>query len=135
MILLNDFFYIGELQQGAGEIHAVLKINANHQILAGHFPGFPVMPGVCMMQIAREVFEEATGVPVRITKGDNIKFLAVLNPAEHTSVRLEIIHEEAGGEYLVKATLSSMLPEVVSGAPITFFKFKGLYREEISFAE
>ena len=134
MILLNDFFSIRELQCETGQIQAVLKINADHQILTGHFPGFPVMPGVCMMQIAREVFEEATGVSVRIVKGDNIKFLAVLNPVEHPDIKLFITHEGVADEYVITATLFSIDGGKNSGQPLTFFKFKGLYREEISLA-
>ena len=108
MTLLNDFFYIRELQCETGQIRALLKINADHQILTGHFPGFPVMPGVCMMQIAREVFEEATRMSVRIIKGDNMKFLAVLNPVVHGEVKLIITHEAVADEYVITANLSSI---------------------------
>ena len=134
MILLNDFFYVQELQINVGEILAVLRINTGHEILKGHFPGHPIVPGVCMMQIAREVFEEATGVSVRIVKGDNIKFLAVLNPVEHPDIKLIITHEGVADEYVITATLFSIDAGKNSGQPLTFFKFKGLYREEISLA-
>jgi 3-hydroxyacyl-[acyl-carrier-protein] dehydratase len=135
MILLNDLFYIKELELLEGEIHAVLNINANHQILDGHFPGFPVMPGVCMMQMVREVFEEARGVAVRIIKGDNMKFLAVLQPNQYPQVKLSISHQSEDSEYSVIANLFSMTVEPTSGLPITFFKFKGTYREESSFSQ
>ncbi len=130
MILLNDFFYIKELSKTENEIHAVLNINAKHQILEGHFPGFPVMPGVCMIQIVREVFEHAHRVAVRIIKGDNIKFLAVLQPDQYPDVNLTISHHAEDSEFAVIANLVSVIIEPNSGLPVTFFKFKGTYRKE-----
>ena len=132
MILLNSLFYLRDLRHEGAEIHAVLSINANHEILSGHFPGFPVMPGVCMMQIVREVFEQATGNSVRIVKGDNMKFLAVLDPMRHRDVKLSITYKATDSEFEITANLFSMEAEPLTGMPTTFFKFKGIYREESS---
>ncbi len=127
MTLLNDFFYIRELELLEEEIHAVLKINPDHQILMGHFPGFPVVPGVCMMQMAREVFEQVKGA-VRITQGETMKFLALLNAGQHPTVKLNITFKELASEYAITANLFSSESENGSVPSVTFFKFKGLYR-------
>lgn len=135
MILLNSLFYLRELRFEKEEIHALLNINANHEILSGHFPGFPVMPGVCMMQITREVFDKATGFSVRIVKGDNIKFLAVLDPGQYRDVKLSISYKAVDSAFDITASIISVSAVPADGMPITFFKFKGIYREESSFKQ
>lgn len=134
MILLDSLFHLRELQMRDREIDAVLGINANHEILSGHFPGFPVMPGVCMMQVVREVFDKATGYSVRIVNGDNMKFLAVLEPGQHVDVKLNIVFKAVESSFEVIANLFSMDADPTTGLPKTFFKFKGTYRVESSFS-
>ena len=93
------------------------------------------MPGVCMMQIVREVFDEATGISARIVKGDNMKFLAVLDPGKHSEVKLNIIYKAVDSAFEIVASLISMEAEPATGVPITFFKFKGIYRAGSSFVQ
>ena len=124
MNLLGDLFSLKELEVGDGEIRAVLHIDPNHAILRGHFPGLPVMPGVCMMQVLREIFQRANASPVRITRGDNIKFLTVLEPSKYPQVFAVVRHQKAEGGYEVSASLET-LPG--SEPPFVFLKFKGAY--------
>jgi len=32
-----------------------IELNFNHKIFKGHFPGSPILPGVCIIQIVKEV--------------------------------------------------------------------------------
>ena len=57
MILLNEFYTILQRTPGPGVVKATISINKKHRILEGHFPGLPVVPGVCMLQIVRELME------------------------------------------------------------------------------
>jgi 3-hydroxyacyl-[acyl-carrier-protein] dehydratase len=40
----------------------------------------PIVPGVCMMQMAKELIEFRYGKKTRIIKAANLKFLSILNP-------------------------------------------------------
>ena len=57
-------------------------------IYQAHFPGEPITPGVCIVQIGKEVIEdlllEQSSVSRRleIIKAKNIKFLSVISPNE-----------------------------------------------------
>ena len=53
-MLLNDFFIIDDWQPGNGLARAILRINWGHPIFEGHFPGRPVVPGACLLQIVKE---------------------------------------------------------------------------------
>lgn len=59
-------------------------------IYKAHFPEMPVTPGVCIVQIAGELLEEKTGVPMRLTTVSNAKFLAVISPQENPLVTYQL---------------------------------------------
>jgi len=116
MILLNDFYTIAQKQTTPGVVKATISINKKHRILEGHFPGLPVVPGVCMMQIVREVMEVTSGKELKLTEADNMKFLSVINPEQNTEVEVTINYTDDAGKYVVNATLFA--------GTVTFFKLK-----------
>ena len=101
-------------------IQAVLEINPAHEIFKGHFPGQPVVPGVCMMQIVKELLQKSTGRSLRLLHGQDLKFLSVIDPQKNNTV-----HAEANCSVLatgdINVTARLFLNE------ITFFKFKGVF--------
>jgi len=90
MILLNDFFTISDKVASETEIWAELFINANHKIFEGHFPNQPVVPGVCMMQMIKEIYEKTTGRTTNLVQASELKFLAVINPLENNLVHASV---------------------------------------------
>ena len=50
-MLMNDFYTISDLQTEEFSISCKATFNKDHDIFNGHFPGQPVVPGVCMMQM------------------------------------------------------------------------------------
>ena len=105
-MLLKDFYTINSLEKKDGLKHeAVLLINEKHEVFKGHFPGNPVMPGVCMMQIIKELTEEITGSPLIMQSLSNVKFMALINPEVTPELKLELdIIETEEGTVKVKNT-------------------------------
>jgi 3-hydroxyacyl-[acyl-carrier-protein] dehydratase len=116
MILLNDFYTMAQFEPVPGAIRAKISINKDHSILEGHFPGLPIVPGVCMMQIIREIMEVMSGKDLKLTAADSMKFLSVINPAQNSEVEVAISYAEHTDHYVVNATLFA--------AAVTFFKLK-----------
>jgi 3-hydroxyacyl-[acyl-carrier-protein] dehydratase len=108
-MLQGSFYTIEELQAPApGVLQARIRLNPKHPIFAGHFPGLPVVPGVCMLQIVKECLEEAQHTKLRLTRAGNIKFLTVLSPTEHEIVELSLNFESSeNGILLTEASLQS----------------------------
>ncbi|MFT4024998.1 MAG: 3-hydroxyacyl-ACP dehydratase, partial [Flavihumibacter sp.] len=75
MILTGDFCKVTGLQAEEGRWKAQLHWNADHAIFGGHFPGQPVVPGVCMIQMVQEVMETALGRRMQLVSSGSIKFL------------------------------------------------------------
>ena len=120
MILAGDFYTVVNTIAEAEKIEATLKINPDHEIFQGHFPGQPVVPGVCMMQIVKETLETATSRSLRLHTGLDLKFLSVIDPTKNNTVHLETSYSVlASGDINVTARLFL--------AETTFFKFKGVF--------
>jgi len=117
MTLLNDFFFILQQEPSPDSVKAKITINENHKIFVGHFPGKPIVPGVCMVQIILEIMEAVVGKPVRLSEMDTIKFLTVMSPREREEIDVMINYKAAEGRLLVNASLFS--------GPVIFFKLKG----------
>ena len=82
MILKDDFYTVEQLVAEEGNIHATLRLNGKHRIFEGHFPEQPVVPGVCMIQMIKELLETVTGNRLLLRQSDTIKFLSVIDPTE-----------------------------------------------------
>ncbi|MBX2921390.1 MAG: 3-hydroxyacyl-ACP dehydratase [Chitinophagaceae bacterium] len=105
-MLRNNFYTITALQQGAGNINASLELNVRHVIFEGHFPGQPVVPGVCMVQIIQELLETATGSSLQLKTADQIKFLSMVDPRETTGLSAAVSYITDDGSIKATATLS-----------------------------
>jgi 3-hydroxyacyl-[acyl-carrier-protein] dehydratase len=81
-------------------------LNQTHRIYQGHFPQQPVVPGVCMLMIIRELAESAMGCKLMFTDVSNIKFLSLVDPTinHELIIKLTLDTIEAGG-YNVRASI------------------------------
>ena len=110
-MLLNDFFTINETVKSETEIWAALLIHRNHKIFEGHFPNQPVVPGVCMMQMVKEILEQVIGKETNLTQAADMKFLAVINPLENNLLHASIKYtaDETGAINIVASLFKDEL--------------------------
>jgi 3-hydroxyacyl-[acyl-carrier-protein] dehydratase len=120
MILLGDFFNILSLEDNGGEMNASIEINADHKIFEGHFPNQPVVPGVCMMQIVKEIIEQALEKETILSTAAEMKFLAIIDPTQNNIINATIKYApEENVQVKVIATLFK--------DELVHFKFKGVF--------
>ena len=100
--LLDGFYKVNNLAVVDNTATATITINKDHIIFKGHFPGNPVMPGVCMMQIIKEITEKIVKKELFMQSANNIKFMAIINPfnTPELVLKLDIIETDEG--YKVK---------------------------------
>ena len=67
-----------------------VRLDAAHPVYAGHFPGNPVLPGVCTLQIVRECLERGTGRRHRFTAIRECKFLGMVVPQADELLEIDI---------------------------------------------
>ena len=77
---------------------ATVRLLPESPVYRGHFPGYPITPGVCLVEIALELIAEMAGQAghdgkVRLVGAKNIKFTRPIIPVEGTELRFNL-----GGE-------------------------------------
>lgn len=91
--MFKDNFYTLLKTTSDSENNFLCKVhlNASHEIFQAHFPGNPITPGVCIVQIAKELAEILNGHSLMIIEIKNLKFLNVIIPHEFSKVDFQLI--------------------------------------------
>jgi 3-hydroxyacyl-[acyl-carrier-protein] dehydratase len=119
-MLINDFCKILSVEKADGAVRASVAWNAGHAIFAGHFPGNPVVPGVCMLQLVQEVMEDALKEKLFLRESGQMKFLQFIDPRNHPQADLQVNYTtKESGE--LETAASIQFQEAV------FFRFVGLF--------
>jgi 3-hydroxyacyl-[acyl-carrier-protein] dehydratase len=127
-MLLNDFFIIDDLQTGDGSVRALLHLDVRHPIFEGHFPGRPVVPGACLLQLVQELAASINIGGLRLIKAEQIKFITPIDPVRNGTVEMLLTGKKTKpGEWQVTAEGSN--------AGAVCFRFKGTFRSGSDYAE
>lgn len=102
--ILNDFYAVTSHEKTEKGFTANITLNKDHQIFSGHFPGNPVTPGVCMMQIVKDLTEKFTNSKLFLKSASNVKFMAIINPFETPDLVMDLDINETEDEIKVKNT-------------------------------
>lgn len=97
MIFLDNLYTIVSTPEESTEaVRFQIRLNADSVIFKAHFPGEPIMPGACIVQMVQELFSVWTKREVEIAKIVNLKFLSVIKPDEvlDLDVAIKIKKEE-----------------------------------------
>ncbi len=109
--------------QNDGDIAVEQRIRFNEKsaIFGGHFPGNPVVPGVCQVQMVREMMEDALQKRLLLTEADTIKFTNLINPIEYPEITISLKSKIQTDElYQVSA--------VFQNRETVFTKFRGKFK-------
>jgi 3-hydroxyacyl-[acyl-carrier-protein] dehydratase len=96
------------LEQTSQRIVAMKQVSLAEEYLADHFPGFPVLPGVmmveAMVQAARQMLADRS--PRRLVLGEarQIKFGNMVRPGERLLVEVTLQEANADGSFTCRAT-------------------------------
>jgi 3-hydroxyacyl-[acyl-carrier-protein] dehydratase len=85
-MLLNHLYSIDHF----GATTATLRLNGAHPIFEGHFPGKPILPGACQLQIIQEMLSGITGKDYRLQKAATIKFITPIDLRQNETIRLDL---------------------------------------------
>ena len=66
------------------------NLTMNEEFFQGHFPNNPITPGVCMMQIIKEITEGFVAKNLFLSKVSNVKFMATINPFVNPILELNL---------------------------------------------
>lgn len=96
----NDLYTIlkWETSDGTSPVVAEIALDEQHPLFGGHFPGNPILPGVCTVQIICELLSKAEERPLQLSRAANIKYLGFIVPSAMAVVvfTLQRIRKETG---------------------------------------
>ena len=115
---------IVDLNVGEGTITVEAQVPKHNTIFEGHFPGYPIMPGVLLI----EAMAQSGGwLLIALTKFERMAFLAsvkegkmrsFVNPGDLLTINVRLVHEGSG--YAVTEAKIHVKGELRSNATISF---------------
>ena len=117
MTLNNDYFKIDNCMNEGGDTLFSITLLPDYCAYEGHFPGNPVSPGVCNIQMIKECAEQMAGKRFFLGYISRCKLSAVITPQTTPQLSIRLRLSEAEGLYAVNA--------VVGDDNTTYIEFKG----------
>ncbi|WCT12194.1 hypothetical protein [Mucilaginibacter jinjuensis] len=121
-MLRGDLYTLEDFACGDGSATATLLLNSTHPIFKGHYPGQPVLPGACILQIVKEVLSSVIESEVLLVIANNLKFLLMIDPGLMPALAFKLTYQEVDEQFL-KVTASLHFDEKAC------FKFQGSFRK------
>ena len=83
---------------------AIFNVDADLMVLPDHFPGNPILPGICMMQAILVAGATAKGLEdLKLVRLKNAKMMQPVQPGDQVIIEAEV--SESGGELAIKSKL------------------------------
>lgn len=115
-MLKNDFYKVtAKDATGETSFKSTVVIDKHHDIFKGHFPEIPVVPGVCMIAMIKELLNEHLNKALTLKSAGILKFLSIINPLENTEVEVNIKYTPAEND-------SFIADGSISAGDLIFFK-------------
>ncbi|HXP67134.1 MAG TPA: hypothetical protein VN815_16775 [Steroidobacteraceae bacterium] len=92
------------------KIQSSLEIAADHPAFAGHFPGFPVVPGAMLLDEMLKSIEDARSIDLRSWQVSSAKFLSAVRPGDAL-----VLEHESTAPGLIRFTIRVDERKVASG--------------------
>jgi 3-hydroxyacyl-[acyl-carrier-protein] dehydratase len=122
-IFLNSLYTIKQiLREGnSNKLSVMIRLDSSHEIFKGHFPGNPILPGVCVVQILKEILMYQSDNKLILNYASSIKYLSYINPVVNSIINIDVELKEAGdGNIFCNAILYF--------ESVVFCRFKGEFK-------
>ncbi|GAA2947743.1 MULTISPECIES: hypothetical protein [Streptomycetaceae] len=85
-----------------------VAVTSDEPVFAGHYPDFPIFPGVCVLECVRTAAEAS--VPpaadgVRLASVESTRFLAAVHPGDVLDI--ELVWEQRGADWRCTAKVAT----------------------------
>lgn len=118
-MLIENLYTLDSFINENNTVTATITINASHKIFEGHFPQQPVLPGVCQLQIVKELVERALNKKVILSEAGVCKFLQMIDPVTTNFLSIIINYNFDG--------VSCSGNAIIKSGEITFLKMNGIF--------
>lgn len=106
MLLEDRFYHLDSWHAEDGHAEFSISLLPGCDVYRGHFPGHPVCPGVCEMQLLKELVARAVGHGLTISHIKRCRLTAVATPDGCPKLRVEAQYSIEGDTVSVAGTLA-----------------------------
>ena len=101
-MFLNGLFSIIQIDrvESSNKLSGQIRLNPAHAIFKGHFPGNPILPGVCIVQIIKEILMCHLGNKLILNCAVSIKYLSFINPEKYGLISFNMELAETGNDII-----------------------------------
>lgn len=90
MVLRDQLYNVCNKKLEEDAFVYTIKLNPQHFIYKAHFPGEPITPGVCIVQIAKELLEDMLSEELEVKAIKNVKFISTIIPDNNQFINFRI---------------------------------------------
>ncbi len=102
----------------------LIELNAAHEIFKGHFPDFPLLPGVVQIELLKDLLERSIGETLELKEAKNIKYLGMIDPKEQQQLKVNIAWTTEAGIKIKAQILSTIEPVSILLKYSALYEFK-----------
>ncbi|MCQ2147861.1 MAG: 3-hydroxylacyl-ACP dehydratase [Bacteroidales bacterium] len=114
-MLIKDYYSILSTRVEGSEVIFEVSLNPECEVYKGHFPGAPISPGVCSVEMIKECAEAVAGKALMITNLQSCRFLNLITPSSLPAAFVKIkLLENGGGTWSLISSIFSEEMEYVS---------------------
>lgn len=106
--MLGNLYNIERVTEVPGSTVFSVRLDPSDAVFDGHFPGRPVLPGVCSIQIIKDCAERIAGERLVLVNMIRCRFVSLIVPERQNilDVSVSLDGQDGGRRYLLKASVS-----------------------------
>lgn len=89
-MLVTNYYTIISRQKIEGGEQFLVSLNADCEVYKGHFPGEPISPGVCNLQMIKECAELVAERELLLNFVQQCRLTTLITPLQHPQVEVKI---------------------------------------------
>jgi len=109
MLLQDNLFTIVSQHQDEESFVFQVRLHPEWPIYKAHFPGHPITPGVCIVQMVQELLQVRLHREFSLCQAKNIKYLSIVSPEEivELTITFSKIEEQPDDSLKVQAQVTN----------------------------
>lgn len=91
--MINDYYIVDSEEINIPEAVFGIRLNPDCDVYRGHFPGNPISPGVCNIQMIKECAERMLGRKLFFKTLPVCRFKVLVSPVTHSELTVRLMLE------------------------------------------
>ena len=120
-----DLYIIKSIEKSNDSGQIRVELNPKHEVYKGHFPEFPIMPGVLQVEMLKDLFGQLLEKKIQLTSSKSIKYLGMIDPNQVSELEIDLKYKSVEDKWSLKATIKNANPDLA----FIYMKFSGVFIE------